>query len=215
MTVTSCEEEKKRQKKNIPLPPCYTTSLSTVLRKWIQREHPALKTDKANPQLPSCYIGENQKWPGGINKTSYSRDSIFLIFTLVPAFLHMINRHGRLDSRISSFFFLIFRLFLACSSANNGGAAHVSSNFFNASLKNRSKRNEFPKLLRRQLKAHQWSAAVQRSPSQRVYIAWQRSRLRGRMKRASRSLYSSTEPSKAAVRRGRQKGGETVENLNK
>lgn len=51
----------------------------------------------------------------------------------------------------------------------SANTAEVSGNFFQLSFKSRSKQNEYPKLLPRQLKVRQWNTAVQRSPSQGVY----------------------------------------------
>lgn len=121
--------------------------------------------------------------------------------------LHMIDRH-----------FIFLDSFLRCASENNTVITQVSSNFSKPSIKPRSKRNEIsPALLPRRLKARQRrSAAVQRSPSQgRHAAAWRSVRLRGRMKHASRSLFTLPGAIKGKKTRRRQRGGETAENLNK
>lgn len=108
-----------------------------------------------------------------------------LFFSSTPLWQGVYTWSTDMESTQQDFFWP----FLSHVLANNIVTAQMPSNFFNLSLKLRSKQNEFPKLLPRQLKVCQWSTAVQRSPSLGMYncvavCVW----LCGRIKHASMPL---------------------------
>lgn len=104
---------------------------------------------------------------------------------------------------------MFFGPVLSWALANNDVAAHVSSHFFKLSLKSRSKPNEFPKLLPQQLKVRRRSTVSGSVHCTAEFVTvWE-----------DETCFSLAllfpKPSKAVLHSGRQKGGETVEKLNK